>query len=118
LRKKFVISSFSFPRDKEEIIDQAEEIASRERISFSSLVMNLIENYVKVHGSGNPSFELNKWIEEPEFRSDPAVAETNEKWDRYLSECDEKDLSRLQGTFKTREEQAKNAYLKKKGFRK
>ena len=116
--KKYSVSSFSFPRDKEEIVEQAEIIAGRERSSLSRLIIYLLEQYVKVHAAGNPSFELNKWIEQPEFIGDPALRETNEKWDKYLLQCDDKDLSQLEGTFKTRAEQAKNAYLKKKGFRK
>jgi hypothetical protein len=118
VKKKFSVSSFSFPRDKEEVVEQAEIIANRERTSLSRLIVSLLEDYVKVHAAGNPSFELTKWVEEPEFKGDPAIGESNEKWDKYLLECDDKDLSRLQGTFKKREEQAKNAYLKKRGFRK
>ena len=95
MKKRYSVSSFSFPRDKEDLVEQAEIIAQRERLSLSKLILSLLERYVKTHGSGNPSFEITKWVEEPEFMADPAVAETNEKWDRYLSQCDDKELSKI-----------------------
>lgn len=118
MRKKSIISSISFPRDKELVIEEFEKIAERERMSFSELVVSLIEKHVAVHAAGNPSFELDKWVEEPEFKGDPALREDNQKWDKYLEQCDEKDLAQLQGVFQVREKQAKDAWLKKKGFRK
>jgi hypothetical protein len=114
--KKYSVSSFSFPRDKEEIVEQAEEIANRERSSLSRLIISLLEDYVRTHAAGNPSFELNKWIEKPEFIGDPALRESNDKWDRYLDSCDEKDLQQLMGTFQKRLQQTNQSWKKKKGF--
>ncbi len=118
MKKKYSVSSFSFPRDKEEIVEQAEIIAGRERSSLSRIIISLLEGYVKVHAAGNPSFELNKWMEQPEFVGDPALRETNEKWDRYLNTCDPNDLAQLMGTFEVRAKQAKHVFMKKQGFRK
>jgi hypothetical protein len=111
--KKSIVSAFSFPRNKEGIVEEAEMIAKRERISLSRLILTLLESYVKTHGSGNPAFELDKWIDQPEFMADPAVREKNEKWDKYLSQCDGKDLQQLEGTFQFRAQQARKAWLEK-----
>jgi hypothetical protein len=113
LKSKPIVSSFSFPKDKEEIIYQATIIAARERTSLSGLILSLLETYVKTHGSGNPSYEITKWAEQPEFVADPAIREKNEKWDKYLSQCDAKDLQQLEGTFQLRAKQARKAWLEK-----
>lgn len=118
MKKKYSVSSFSFPRDKEEVVEQAEAIATRERTSLSRLIISLLEAFVKTHAAGNPSFELNKWIEQPEFVGDPAVREQNDKWDRYLETCEENDLQALMGTFQKRYQQASSSWKKKKGFTK
>ena len=118
MRKKFVISSFSFPRDQEPIMEEAEKIAAREGKSFSEFLFERIKEYVSIHSAGNPSFEITKWIEKPEFKGHPAVCESNEKWDKYLNQSDEKEISQLEGTFLLRAKQAREAWLKKKGLRK
>ena len=113
MTKKSIVSAFSFPKHKENIIEQAEIIAARERTSLSGLIVSLLETYVKTHGSGNPSYEITKWMEQPEFIADPAVREKNEKWDKYLSQCEPKDLQQLEGTFQLRAKQARKAWLEK-----
>ena len=110
--------TFYVPDEFKPIYKEFKRIANREDRPVAEIIREMIGEYVKVHAEGNPSFELDKWVEQPEFVGDPALRETNEKWDKYLAQCDDKDLSQLEGTFKTRAEQAKNAYLKKKGFRK
>jgi poly-D-alanine transfer protein DltD len=110
---KHFITSFSSPADKEPIIEGLDKIAKRENISFSELVNEIIEDYVKKHSAGNPNFEISKWVEEPEFMADPAVRESNDKWERYLASCDEKDLAQLMGTFKKRLEQTNHAWHNK-----
>ena len=115
---KPVTHSFSYPSQKEPIVDELRVIAARERKSTSELIMYLIEGYVKTHATGNPSFEIDNWIEQPEFIGDPALRETNDKWDRYLDSCDEKDLQQLMGTFQKRLQQTNQSWKKKKGFTK
>lgn len=114
MRKKHFISSFSYPREKETVVDEAEKIARRENTTLSNLITSLLEGYVRTHSSGNPSFVLSKWIEQPEFVGDPAVREQNDKWDRYLDTCEDKDLQQLMGVFKMRYEQAAKSWKKKR----
>ena len=113
MKGKPLVSSFSIPSDKQWILYHAAAIAAREKTTVSALIVSLLESYVKTHESGNPSYELNKWMDNPEFKADPAVREKNEKWDKYLSQCDPKDLQQLEGTFQLRAKQARKAWLEK-----
>jgi hypothetical protein len=114
LRKKHIIGTFSYPREKEQIVELADTIAKREGLSFSEFIMKIIGDYVSVHAAGNPSYELTKWVEEPQFKADPAVREGNETWDKYLEQCDKNDLAQLMGTFKVRYDQAKKSWIDKR----
>ena len=111
------MASFSFPTwTKRTIVEQSEDIAAEKGMHMSRIIMHYWRIYVKTHASGNPSFEIDKWIEKPEFIGDPALRESNDKWDRYLDSCDEKDLQELMGTFQKRLQQTNQSWKKKKGF--
>lgn len=51
------------------------EILGRERKSFNEWVYEQIKDYVAKHGSGNPAFRLDKWIENSEFIAFPTLGE-------------------------------------------
>ena len=50
----------------------AEEIASREKKTLSQLFVEFAEKLSTEHGDGNPAYQLDKWVENPEFLATPA----------------------------------------------
>jgi hypothetical protein len=78
------------------------------------VIQDLMREYVKVHGSGNPNYRLSKWQDDPEFLAVPALLESNEKWDKYLDSCDEKELARIQGCSQAITKKVKDQTFKKR----
>lgn len=100
---------------EEALLSDFIKIAKREGKPTNNLLQELMAKYVKVHGDGNPSFSLEPFLENPLFVADPAIRETNEIWEKYLSQhCSEKELAHFQGIFKTRYNQSVIAWKKKK----
>ena len=67
--------TFSIPDDKIYLIDLIKKRAREEEKSTSELIVTVLEEYIKRHGQGNPSFPLDKWIENIEFKAFPTLGE-------------------------------------------
>jgi hypothetical protein len=89
------IGSFSYPNDKEPVIDELRVIAAREGKSQSQLIFSLVEGYVKAHAEGNPSFKLDKWAEDPGFKAMPTLLGKDTSWFEYEKECSEEELTKI-----------------------
>jgi len=53
-----IIKSFYAPAEAKDIIDKANELAAREGITFSDVVMRALAEYLKIHFPGNPQLPL------------------------------------------------------------
>jgi hypothetical protein len=60
------------------------KIAIREEREMTDILTDLLSDYVKIHDDGNPAFELDKWIEEPKFKSFPSFMRKSEEWAEYI----------------------------------
>jgi len=81
--------------EKSDIVKKFKKIAEREEKTISKLILELMENYIKVHGNGNPIHELTKWAD-PDFKSFPAFKERlTTNWIPYLQKCNEKELQEV-----------------------
>lgn len=89
------IMTISYKEDKDNIVAELEVIAARERKSRSKLIMELIEQYVQAHSSGNDSFKLDNWQEDPEFQAVPTIFSDPQKWFRYLSDCTPEERTKI-----------------------
>ncbi len=89
-----IIKSFSFKEDKEGIMNELEVIAARERKKTSELIVEVLEQYVKAHSSGNSTFTLDNW-KDPEFQAVPAFLSDKEKWISHYKNSNEKDKTKL-----------------------
>jgi len=58
LARKSFVTSFSCPGDKLWILDQVNEIARREKASFSRVILKALEEFIEKHGEGNPQLPL------------------------------------------------------------
>lgn len=63
-------------KEYQPILEKAKEVAKREGKPLSELIFTLLQDYIKKHGSGNPSFEITKWVEKPDFKAYPTLGET------------------------------------------
>jgi metal-responsive CopG/Arc/MetJ family transcriptional regulator len=92
---KNLVASFSYKEDKEPLLTELNVIAAREGKRRSEIIVDLIEQYVKAHGSGNDSFKLDNWQDDPEFQAVPTILAEKEKWDSYLEECNDEELTKI-----------------------
>jgi len=82
-----------------QIMDKAIELARTEGLSLNKLIIKALEEYIKRHGQGNPSFPLDKWVENIEFKAFPTLGDKPNP--RLLNTLDNDML----------EEYAQNAWL-------
>lgn len=72
-----------------------DEIRWRERKSFNELLNKAISEYIKNHSEGNDAFKLDKWQEDPEFKAIPTLLSDPDKWFKYISECNDSELTKI-----------------------
>ena len=58
-----------------ELLERFKEVARREGRPVSRLLQELMEDYLKKHGRGNPAFPLDKWVENKDFIAFPTLGE-------------------------------------------
>ena len=88
-----LVSSFSFTDDKKPMLEEFKKIADRERKGRSQLIVDLIEEYVKNHSSGNSTFKIDDF-QDPNFRAMPATMSSN--WHIYIRKhMDRKERDKL-----------------------
>ena len=56
--RALVVTSFYFPVERQDTIDMLKELADRERISLSEMLVNAAAEYVENHYPGNPQMAL------------------------------------------------------------
>lgn len=79
-----------------ELWEKAKQVAKREGISLSALINDRLEDYVKVHGEGNPVYSLDKWAENEGFTAVPALLESTQKWVNFIQKTDTKTLREIE----------------------
>ncbi len=97
---------------EKELYERFKEVAWRERKPMNVLIQEFMKKYIKEHGEGNPLYQIDKWIENPELIATPAFFEDIEKWKAYVKRIDDpKELDKhtirsryLQAIFKRRNE--------------
>jgi hypothetical protein len=92
---KNLVASFSYKEDKESILHELNVIAAREGKKRSEIIVQVLEEYVKAHSSGNDSFKLDQWQEDPSFQAVPTILAPTQKWYSYLNDCDKDDLTKI-----------------------
>ena len=80
----------------EEFWAECHKIARRENKALSTIIMEKLKEYVKVHGEGNPVYILDKFIEDPDFKSIPAALEKQEKWVKFCKHCPIETLKEIE----------------------
>lgn len=89
------VNSFSYPINKSNILREFRVIAAREGKSFSELMCEILEEYVKNHSQGNNTFRLDVWTEDPTFKVLPTLLAPTEKWNNYVDECSDDECTKI-----------------------
>lgn len=92
---KNLVASFSYKEDKEGMLHELNVIAAREGKKRSEIIVQVLEEYVKAHSSGNDSFKLDNWQEDPEFQAVPTILSDPQKWFKYLSDCTPEERTKI-----------------------
>jgi len=66
-------------------------LALKERLTVKNLVSDLITDYVKKHGDGNPQFTMDQF-EDPDFMACPAFYRSGRTWNHWLSKQTSEEL--------------------------
>ena len=88
-------TTFQIP---EELHKKLKEVAAREGTSMTEILVKQLEEYIKVHGNGNPVYKLDDWTTNPQFVAVPALLSQHDfkkKW--LLSQTDPKLISEIKG---------------------
>jgi len=84
------ITSISFSPEFLAVWEKLKEKARQEGKPLSALLEEILSQWARDHLEGNPSFSLDKWIQDPHFRAMPTLGQD---FSRYpFSELGEKDL--------------------------
>ena len=81
-KEKPNLSDIGF-KETREIYPKLKEIAEFEHIPVNELLTRLMEDYVRIHKSGNPNYKLDNFIDNPGFKATPAFFASNESWTKY-----------------------------------
>ena len=82
-KEKPNLSDIGF-KETREIYPKLKEIAEFEHIPVNELLTRLMEDYVRIHKSGNPNYKLDNFIDNPGFKATPAFHASEESWTKYL----------------------------------
>lgn len=90
-----IVRSFSYKQDKIQALEKFEEIAKKEGKKFSELLVEVIEDFDKKHGDGNPGFTLDHY-QDPNFKAVPAVFRDAKTWQDYLTSRNKTELKEFE----------------------
>ena len=79
--------NFRYDEDRYESL---KDIARKERRDIKVVIGDLLDDFIKKHGDGNPSYTLDHYSDES-FLATPAYHRPISVWDNYLTKCGEKE---------------------------
>jgi len=77
-----------------ELLEKFKKIAEKEDKPMNAIVQELMMEYNKIHGDGNPAFTLDQFNQE-DFKICPALYSDNLKWHKYLKAGNLKEIYEL-----------------------
>ena len=83
--------NFRFDEDK---FQKLKELAIKERIELKTLLGSLIDDYLKVHGDGNPTYKITDFVDE-NFMCCPAFYRDGLAWENYIKKSDDKEKQKI-----------------------
>lgn len=80
---------------EEDEIESFKDIARKERKKLKILHKEIIQEYIKIHGDGNPGFTLDQFTESENMKAVPAVFRDRDDWQNYIENLPEKEAQEL-----------------------
>ena len=78
-----IIKSFSYKENKKELFEKIDDLGRKERLKFSEIVIESLEDYVKKHGkSNNPQTQIEQFDKESVLAIPNAYA-SPKAWDKF-----------------------------------
>lgn len=71
------------------------DLARKERKPLKTLHKEIIQDYIKKHGDGNPAFTMDQFIEDPGMKAVPAFFRNRDDWQNYIESLPEKEAQQL-----------------------
>lgn len=114
-----VIESFSHGTNEQPIIDEVKKIAKRENRSQSQVIVLALEEYVKAHGKGNDTYQLEEFAKGAVALPTPWSNLGLEELRPYSWKEDDDMINRLEkaiSTLRTDRQKKRDAELTAKGI--
>ena len=86
-----IIRSFSFKEDKKGVIEKLEEIAQKEHLKFSEIVIDCFEEYVKKHGESNNPQTIIEQFDKESVLAIPNIYRDFDSWKKFYSRIKKKE---------------------------
>jgi glutaredoxin len=77
------------------LVSEIDKIRGRENADKSEVLNRAMLEYVNAHKEGNETFKLDEWTKNAEFQAVPTIFADNEKWTKYVDDCDKKESLKL-----------------------
>lgn len=71
----------------EKIYEEFSNLCKKEHMKVGNVINSLLEDYIKTHGDGNPTFTLDQFAEDEGLKACPAFFRKPEAFEAYLKKC-------------------------------
>jgi len=75
--------------------EKAQKVAQREGRKLSNVICECLEEYIKIHGDGNPQYKITQFHDEM-FKATPAVYRKLDIWSSHIDGLDENNQKELE----------------------
>jgi len=82
--KRSIVKSFSYPQSKDEVVERLEEIARREGLFFSDIIVDLMDEFV-ARNTKSPQKEITMFQKGIEATT-PCIFDTESAWKQFYSQ--------------------------------
>lgn len=79
---------------EQELYDAFKAICVKERENVGAKLNELIKEYIKIHGDGNPQFSIEQF-QDPDFSAAPAFYRPGDDWKSWLIKQDSKEHDKV-----------------------
>ena len=78
----------------EDEIDTLKMIALKEKKKLKDLHKEIVQDYIKKHGDGNPQYTIEQF-DDPNFMACPAFYREATAWDNYMKQASPEELQHI-----------------------
>ena len=90
--KDKIVTSIIMEQEEQDELDQ---IRWRERKSKNDVMRRAIQEFIQNHKSGNNTFRLDDWNNNPDFQAVPTFFSDIDTWVEYYKESNEQDRTSM-----------------------